>query len=116
MSLAHVDVFAGLAYIEAGKRHKKATLLSPTRAHAVILEGSRFVYVYHHATPGAPLLPLFPFPHLSHPLFFAHAGSTKSAHTIVEDETGEDILGWQFVGPHHLAFLTRSKLEIHPLI
>jgi hypothetical protein len=34
----------------------------------------------------------------------------------VEDETGEDILGWQFVGPHHLAFLTRSKLEIHPLI
>lgn len=70
MSLAHVDVFAGLAYIEAGKRHKKATLLSPTRAHAVILEGSRFVYVYHHATPGSPLLPLFPF-HLSlTPLFF----------------------------------------------
>ncbi|ELR24753.1 uncharacterized protein ACA1_174120 [Acanthamoeba castellanii str. Neff] len=94
MSLAHVDVFAGLAYIEAGKRHKKATLVSATRAHAVILEGSRFVYVYHHAAPG----------------------STKSGHTIVEDETGEDILGWQFVGPHHLAFLTRSKLEIHPLI
>jgi hypothetical protein len=89
-----VDVFAGLAYIEAGKRHKKATLVSATRAHAVILEGSRFVYVYHHAAPG----------------------STKSGHTIVEDETGEDILGWQFVGPHHLAFLTRSKLEIHPLI
>ena len=81
MSLAHVDVFAGLAYIEAGKRHKKATLLSATRAHAVILEGSRFVYVYHHATPGAPLLPLFPVLHLSHPPFFLPAQGAPSQRT-----------------------------------
>lgn len=70
MSLAHVDVFAGLAYIEAGKRHKKATLVSATRAHAVILEGSRFVYVYHHAAPGSPPSPPFSPPFSP---FFAHS-------------------------------------------
>jgi hypothetical protein len=52
MTLTHVDVFAGLAYIEAGKRHKKATILSPDLAHAAILEGRRFIYVYRHALPG----------------------------------------------------------------
>lgn len=55
MSLRHVDVFGGLAYIEAGKRYKKATLVSPTRSHAIIIEGARFIYIYHHAPPGTIL-------------------------------------------------------------
>jgi len=93
MSLRHVDVFGGLAYIEAGKRYKKATLVSPTRSHAIIIEGARFIYIYHHAPPGAP----------------------KSVHSILEDDSAEDILGWQFVDAHHFAFLTKSKLEVHVL-
>lgn len=53
LELVHVSTFPGLAFIQAGREHKKYFSTWGASPYAVISEYSRYVFLYRMPTPGA---------------------------------------------------------------